>query len=199
MGNKIYTFATMMCRKRPILVDVKPKRAKVILVDAVDAVDAVVVKPKRAKVILVDAVDAEPKRAKVILSEDDYVTGEVKDMTMDRIVGEFMRITGCDELYCKHCKRETSVKEKWMEAVVARCKRVGIHKEMEVPKTCDKQWLANKKRNPICNPINNPIYPKLVKCVEEWRREEKNRLIQKRIDGLKEVNVVARPYKYVIE
>ena len=132
-----------------------------------------------------------------VILQDDYYADEVKEMTMDRIVGEFMRITGCDELYCKHCKKPTLVKEKWMEAVVTRCKRVGIHKEMEVPKTCDRQQQSNKKMNPICNPINNAIYPKLVKCVEGTG--EKNKLIQKRMDGLKEVGVEARPYKYVME
>lgn len=131
------------------------------------------------------------------IPQDDYYADEVKEMTMDRIVGEFMRITGREELYCKHCKKPTLVREKWMEAVATRCKRVGIHKEMEVPKTCDKQWLANKKMNPICNPINNAIYRKLVKCAEETG--EKNKLIQKRMDGLKEVGIEARPYKYVME
>jgi hypothetical protein len=168
--------ATMMCRKRPILVDAE-------------------VKPKRSKVILVDA-EVKPKRSKVILVDTSYTPLEVNEMNEYRIVGEFMRITGCEELTCTHCKRTTNVKTKWVVSVVKRCQRDGIYKDMKVPKTCDEM----QGRNMISNPVNNPIYPKLDRRAKEiLEREERNRLIQKRMDGLKKVKIDACPYKYVIE
>ena len=149
----------------------------------------------RKRPILVDA-EVKPKRSKVILVDTSYTSLEVNEMNEYRIVGEFMRITGCEELTCTHCKRTTNVKTKWVVSVVKRCQRDGIYKDMKVPKTCDEM----QGRNMISNPVNNPIYPKLDRRAKEiLEREERNRLIQKRMDGLKKVKIDACPYKYVIE
>jgi hypothetical protein len=196
MGNTSSMMGLLLRYKVPILVD-EPK------VNPVDEPKVnPVVNPKANPVVNPKANPVVNPKAnpKVILLVDNYWVEEVKEMTVDHIVREFVRITGCEELYCKHCKRETKIMEKWVEAITTRCKKVGIYKEMEVPKTCDKQLLANKKRNPICNPINNPVYPRLDKRMKVvLEREEKNALIQKRMDDLKKVNVMACPYKYVIE
>lgn len=92
----------------------------------------------------------------VVEEKDNYSPSEIKEMDNYELCSEFIRITGCYELSCNHCKKPTSL-DNWINSIRKRCEKKGLSKDIKVPKTCDKQQAVNS----ICNPINNKVYPVL--------------------------------------
>jgi len=103
---------------------------------------------------------------------------------------EFTRITGCSELYCSHCKnRQKKLHLGWIDAIKRKCLKIGINKDIKLPKTCDEQL----KTNDISNGINNNYYPVLRK-LEEKRQSTKHIQIS-RCRDLEKIGIETRPYK----
>jgi hypothetical protein len=90
---------------------------------------------------------------------------EVEGMPDDELLQNFARITGKKCLSCKHCHSEkveltafVIVLRKWCLKKMNK----GMHAEMSIPKTCDHQSLANKKRQPIYTQIKNAPTEEIV-------------------------------------
>ena len=121
-----------------------------------------------------------PREVSELIRNNDYYT----------LLLEFTRITGCSELYCSHCKnRQKKLHLGWIDAIKRKCLKIGINKDMKLPKTCDEQL----KTNDISNGINNNYYPVLRK-LEEKRQPTKHIQISRCCD-LEKIGIETRPYK----
>jgi hypothetical protein len=121
-----------------------------------------------------------PREVSELIRNNDYYT----------LLLEFTRITGCSELYCSHCKnRQKKLHLGWIDAIKRKCLKIGINKDMKLPKTCDEQL----KTNDISNGINNNYYPVLRK-LEEKRQPTKHIQIS-RCRDLEKIGIETRPYK----
>jgi hypothetical protein len=73
----------------------------------------------------------------------------------------------------------------------------GLSADMTLPKTCDNQTRSNDKNNKIYNPVNNAAYRALASPTAT--HEEKQAVIQARIEGLKAVGINPRPHLYKLK
>jgi len=136
---------------------------------------------------------------KMVLShpnQTSYTAEEVIKMSQDEVINEFIRIVR-GTLNCTHCK-VTNIREGWVEAVYRRCSKIGINKNMNVPKTCDIQMKVNDKSNKH----NNPAYYKLRRIPKnnEVSNCLKREVIQKvrKIVQLRDNNISVCPYRYLM-
>ena len=90
---------------------------------------------------------------------------EVEGMPDDELLQNFARITGKKCLSCKHCHSEKVELKSFVIVLRKWCLKKmnkGMHAEMSIPKTCDHQSLANKKRQPIYTQIKNAPTEEIV-------------------------------------
>ena len=90
---------------------------------------------------------------------------EVEGMLDDELLQNFARITGKKCLSCKHCHSEKVELTAFVKVLRKWCLKKmnkGMHAEMSIPKTCDHQSLANKKRQPIYTQIKNAPTEEIV-------------------------------------
>ena len=122
---------------------------------------------------------------------NSYTPAEVDAMDDYELAKEFIRITGCYELSCTHCKGARPIVPFWMASIRKRCmKKSGLCASMAVPLTCD----AQQSRNASCNPINNPIYSKLRS--NKINNEDKIAAIKLREESLDAIGLAGCPYRY---
>lgn len=120
-----------------------------------------------------------------------YKPQEIAEMNDFELASHFIRITGCKELHCNHCKGCKPIVPNWMQSIRKRCmKKDGLSKSMKLPKTCDSQ----QARNSTCNPINNPTYSKLRSY--KFTEEEKQQAIENREKNIKLIGLEPKPYRY---
>lgn len=165
---------------------------------------------KKEQKILIEVEEEEEfvpirRRPTLILEEDDeeeeeivpvrrvvkesYTTTEVTNMTDSKLLREFARITGCNTLTCKHCKKYTELTN-WVTSIRRRCEKKGLYRDMTVPKTCDQQSYVND----CCNDINNKAYPLLR--ASNLTDKQKSSVQGLRKDALRGIGVDAEPYRY---
>ena len=127
---------------------------------------------------------------------NSYTPAEVDAMDDYELAKEFIRITGCYELSCTHCKGARPIVPFWMASIRKRCmKKSGLCASMAVPLTCD----AQQSRNASCNPINNPIYSKLRSNKlrsNKINNEDKIAAIKLREESLDAIGLAGCPYRY---
>jgi hypothetical protein len=144
-------------------------------------VEEPVVVPKKVKKIV----------KKLIRREKQSYTPEEVDKLNDFILcKEFIRLTGCQTLYCTHCKKHTGL-DNWITSIRKRClKPAGLSKDTVTPKTCDRQQAVNS----ICNPINNRVYPVLRS--NETSNEKKERYKYAKKVCFELIGKDTQPHKY---
>jgi len=123
-----------------------------------------------------------------------YTPAQVAEMDDDELAYKFTYFTGLTSLSCKHCKGLRPIRDNWILSIRDRCMYEefagvigGLHKDMKLPKCCDKQQAGNKKRNKI----NNPIYRQLHLGVMD-----QTELVMKRLEMMKEIGVITNPKYY---
>lgn len=163
--------------------DLKPSTTE----DSKPSIDEPVI-PKKVKKL--------PKKVKkivkkLILREKQSYTPEEVDKLNDFILcKEFIRLTGCQTLYCTHCKKHTGL-DNWITSIRKRClKPAGLSKDTVPPKTCDRQQAVNS----ICNPINNRVYPVLRS--NETSNEKKERYKYAKKVCFELIGKDTQPHKY---
>jgi len=132
------------------------------------------------------------KGIKIVPKPKQYRPEEINNMDNTTLAQEFIRLTGHKTLYCKHCKGEKPIEVFWINSIRKRCMKKGLSKDMELPKTCDKQQAKNTK----CNVINNPIYQKLRN--QTITKKEQDSLIQQRIKKMRKIGIEPNPHKYIL-
>lgn len=125
-----------------------------------------------------------------------YTPEQVADMNDYELAQKFTYFTGLERLTCKHCKGSRPILDNWMRSIRDRCMydefagaMGGLHKDMKLPKCCDKQQAGNKKRNKINNPIYRQIY---------LGKMDQTELVIKRLEAMKEIGVVTNPKYYKV-
>lgn len=139
------------------------------------------------------AVVRRRRRVRVVIEPEpmEYKPEQIKEMNDFELAKHFMRITGCKELHCNHCKGCKPIVPNWIQSIRKRCmKKDGLWSGMKVPKTCD----AQQARNSTCNPINNPTYSKLRSY--KFTEEEKQHAIENREKNIKLIGLEPKPYRY---
>lgn len=122
-----------------------------------------------------------PREVSELIRNNDYYT----------LLSEFIRITGCSELSCSHCKnRQKKIHVGWVEAIKRKCLKLGISEDMKLPKTCDEQLKAND----ISNSINNVCYPMMRQLRELGGPTTNIQTIRSR--AFEKIGRKTRPYRY---
>lgn len=119
-----------------------------------------------------------------------YTAEEVKEMSDIETLYHFKRITGKESLYCSHCRKETTLEEKWMYSIRKRCAKHGISANMKPPKTCSIQL----QKNEYVNDANNEAYRTLKR--PDVTEEQRSAILARREEKMAELGVVCRPYRY---
>jgi len=119
-----------------------------------------------------------------------YTAEEVKEMSDIETLCHFKRITGKESLYCSHCRKETTLEEKWMYSIRKRCAKHGISVNMKPPKTCSIQL----QKNEYVNDANNEAYRTLKR--PDVTEEQRSAILARREEKMAELGVVCRPYRY---
>lgn len=176
------------------------KKEQKVLIEVEDVNDEEIIIPIRRR---------NRRRPTLIIEEDDedsasleeeivpvrrvvkefYTTTEVTNMTDSKLLREFARITGCNMLTCKHCKKYTELTN-WVTSIRRRCEKKGLYRDMTIPKTCDQQSYVND----CCNDINNKAYPLLR--ASNLTDKQKSSVQGLRKDALRGIGVDAEPYRY---
>lgn len=184
-----------MCAFQPRPVSPVQEPKVVLLPCKMSEEKKVINKPRvSAAAVLAKRINKPPVAKPVIYSPE-----EVQQMDDYKLCREFIRVTGLTTLSCKHCGRDADNQEKgqekniyshFMNAIRRRAEKKGLHRDMKLPKTCDKVL----KRNDVCNPINNPAYY-VIRHVSSDSSDIVN-AINMRQEGLQAIGIATRPYRY---
>jgi len=184
---KIITTGPTEISITPTMIEIQPS----------DTILRIKKKPPVAPILQIEEPEQEAKqeaKQEQKYMDDRYTKHECAEMNDYQLAKHWIRITGATELFCRHCKGARNCKGSrpimpyWMKAIRKRCLKVGLHKDIKVPKTCDEQTT----RNDSCNPINNPSYSKL-----RSKKEDSKSVIEQRKEDLESIGIKARPYRYV--
>ena len=185
-------------QQRPILPIQRPKICRapqeMPAADALPEEMKAIKKPKAAAVVLAARI-ARPQIVRPVV----YSPEEVQQMDDYKLCREFIRATGLTTLSCKHCGRDVNDREKgrerniyphFMNAIRRRAEKVGLSRDMKLPKTCD----GMMKRNDVCNPVNNPAYYIIHHVAAD--SSEIADAIERRQEGLQAIGIATRPRRY---
>lgn len=114
------------------------------------------------------------KRVLVPLSTPDvplsFTTTQVERMEDVELLDNFTKVTGNSYLACKHCHYDKVKLTSFVIVIRKWCLKKsngGLNKNMSVPKTCDHQSLANKRRQPIYTKIYNAPSKEIADTIKE--------------------------------
>lgn len=125
--------------------------------------------------------------------KDEYSKEEVEKMTDEMIVKHFIRITGLDRLSCTHCKGYRPIMPYWIVSVAKRCKKVGISKDIKLPKSCDNQAIQNDKWN-----MKNNALSRVLRS-DKISNEEKKAYLKKRMEEDEAMGLKYKRWKNKLE
>jgi len=171
----------------------KPKVATHVTVNAQNTI--VNVKRIRPKVKLEPELEVEPEVEEL---RTVYSPEEVKLMNDLELEEKFVKLTGIRELQCSECSPSSkSISTSWMYSIRKRCLKVGLHKDIKIPKTCDRQSKRNDERNYITNKYNGQL-KKYYKNRDKFTIEDIKKWEEERVSELKKIGVKSRPSKHVL-
>ena len=135
----------------------------------------------------------EPEELRTI-----YSPSEVALMNDREFEEKFIKVTGIHELPCSECSPiSKSISTSWMYSIRKRCLKVGLHKDIKMPKTCDRQSKRNDERNDINNKYHRQM-KKYHKNPTKFAIEDIKKWDEERVSELKKIGVDARRSKYAV-
>ena len=182
----------------------KVEQEQVQLVEQVqvEQVQVEKVQLEQEPVEIVEIVEPEQEPEKELEKEPEllkmYSPSEVASMNDLELEEKFIKLTGIYELPCSECSKSSkSISTSWMYSIRKRCLKEGLHKDIKIPKTCDRQSKRNDERNDINNKYHGQM-KKYRKNPARFTIEDIKKWEEERVSELKKIGVKSRPSKHVL-
>ena len=187
---------------------VKRSRPKVkelveqVQVEKVEQEQVQLVEQVQVEQVQVEKVQVEQEPEKELEKEPEllkmYSPSEVASMNDLELEEKFIKLTGIYELPCSECSKSSkSISTSWMYSIRKRCLKEGLHKDIKIPKTCDRQSKRNDERNDINNKYHGQM-KKYRKNPARFTIEDIKKWEEERVSELKKIGVKSRPSKHVL-